>query len=367
MQNFSSTKIPVYVYLFLIAIALACFSCSSDDSNDMDNQGGTDNPIIDNPDPDPTDGDGNFDENFALDKDNRFVNYVLPAVDYDKFLQGDGDFEMVSKKVYESFNDDFDFIFILSDEENKPDGLYFGITRKIKNDVEGIGSRLYDNTSTYGSQGALKSIIHMPATKFVRNGPFLHEIVHYWGNYGFIPTTVGGHWGYSSVGGQLGGFDELVTITGNEYKGRLNGRDGFGVNANGGNSIPYSNLELYIMGLIGADELASVQVAENPVRSATERGVFTADNITTYTATDLIARNGERMPSTQNAQKAFKGIAVVLSKTKLSDEKRAELNTNLENFSRNEAPDTSWGLVNFWQATGERATLDVTISQENIK
>ncbi len=362
MQNLFPNRIPVYIYLFLIAIALACVSCSSDDSDGNNNQGGTDVPI-DNP---GTPNGNVFEENFVLDTENRFLNYVLPATEYNKFLQGDGDFVMVSNKVYEYLNDDFDFIFILSDEVKKPDDLYFGITRKVKNDVEGIGGNIYDNTANYGSKGALKSIIHMPETRFVRNGPFLHEIVHYWGNYSFIPTTVGGHWGYSSVGGQLGGFDELVDLGSNAYQGRLNGRDGFGTFANSGNLIPYGNLELYIMGLIGANELESVQVAENPV--STGSGGFTADNITTYTAANLIAQHGERVPTTQNAQKTFKGITVVLSTTKLTDDKIAELNSDLENFSRNAAPDSSWGnLHNFWLATGGKATLDITVSQANIK
>ncbi len=357
MQNLSPTRLPVYVYLFLISAALVCFSCSSDDSKDMGGQG-TDNP-------DTTDGNV-FEENFILDKDNKLVNYVLPKADYDKFLQGEGDFAMVSNKIYEYFNDDFDFIFILSNETEKPADLYFGITRKIKNDVEGIGSSIYNNTATYGSQGALKSIIHMPETEFVRNGPFLHEIVHYWGNYDFIPTTVGGHWGYASVGGQLGGFDELTDLGNNTYKANVEGRDGFGTFANGGNSLRYGNLELYIMGLIGVNELEPVQVAENPQSAG--NSTFTADNITILTAADLISRNGERVPSTQNAQKAFKGITVVLSRSKLNDDEIAKLNSNLENFSRNAAPDASWGsLLNFWQATGERATLDIDVSQENIK
>ncbi len=357
MQNLFPNKVPIYVYLFLIAIALACVSCSKDDGAVMDN-GGTDNPDTEGVD---------FEENFVLEKDNKLINFVLPTTDYDKFLQGEGDFAMVSNKVYEYFNDDFDFIFILSNEEEKPADLYFGVTRTTKNDVEGIGSSLFDNTANYGSQGSLKSIIYMPEAGFVRNGPFLHEIVHYWGNKNFIPTTVNGHWGFSSVGGQLGGFKELTDLGSNTYRGGFDGTAGFGTFANGGNSLPYGNLELYIMGLIGADELDPVQVAENP-EFTSERGVFTADNITTFTATDLIAQHGERIPSAQNAQKDFKGITVVISRSKLSEAEITEINSNLDNFSRNAPPDGSWrSLQNFWLATGGRATLDITVSQDNIK
>lgn len=338
--------VPSIVCIFIFCI----LSCSKDDTTDSTEVG---------VDPEIT-----FEENFILDKDNKLINYVVSEGDYNKFITGDGDFEMVSKKVYEYLNDDFDFLFILSVEEEQPSGLYFGITRKVKNDIEGIGSSIYNSTATYGSQGTLKSIIHMPKTEYIRNGPFLHEIMHYWGNYGFIPTTVGGHWGYSSVGGQLGGFDELIDLGSNTYQGNVNGREGFGTFANGGNTLPYGNLELYLMGLIKANELESVQVAENP-QSAGD-GKFTADNITTMTAADLITQHGARVPSEQNSQKSFKGITIVLSTSKLSEEKITSINSDLDNFAKNGTPD--WGgFFNFWQATGERATIEIGIAQANIK
>ncbi|PKV48526.1 hypothetical protein ATE84_0525 [Aquimarina sp. MAR_2010_214] len=344
--------------LSFVGFFVFCFlSCSKDDTTDSTDTGG---------DPDPSGEQTIFEENFILGKDSKLINYVLPEAEYNKFIAGNGDFAMVSKKVYEYLNDNFDFIFILSVETEQPDGLYFGITQKVKNDVEGIGSSIYNNTASYGSQGTLKSIIHMPKTEYIRTGPFLHEIMHYWANYDFIPTTVGGHWGYSSAGGQLGGFDELTDLGGGSYKANITGKTSFGVNANGGNTVAYSNLELYLMGLITAGELQSVQVAENP--SSTGNGTFTADAITTITATELITKNGARIPSQENSQKNFKAITVVISTAKLSDEKITSITVNLDNFSKNSAPDQSWGnALNFWQATGERATLEIDISQANIK
>lgn len=351
-------KLSAIVPAFLCVLLLTNISCNSDDSSIPD--------VTDEPDVPVTTESIVLEENFILDKDKRLLNFVLPATDYDKFLQGEGDFAMVSNKVYEYFNDDFDFIFILSNEDEKPADLYFGVTRTAKNDVEGIGGSLYDNTASFGSQGALKSVIYMPEAGFVRNGPFLHEIVHYWGNKNFISTTVGGHWGFSSVGGQLGGFDELIDLGDKKYQGRLNGRDGFGTFANGGNGLAYGNLELYIMGLIGVDQLEPVQVAENPVSIGS--GTFTADNIIRLTGSDLIAQHGARVPSVQNAQKDFKAITVVISRSSLSEAEIIEINSNLENFSRKGAPDSSWGnLFNFWKATGERATLEIDILQANIK
>ncbi len=348
-QYFKALPIVVAFVFFLL-------SCSNDNTTETETD----------VDPDISVDEVVFEENFLLSEDKNFINFVLSEADYNKFIEGEGDFNKVSKKVYEYLNDDFDFIFILSVEAEQPDGLYFGISRKIKNDVEGIGSSIYDNTTTYGSGGTLKSIIHLARTEYIRNGPFLHEIMHYWGNQGFIPTTVGGHWGYSSVGGQLGGFDELVDLGNNSYQGMLNGQDSFGTFANGGNTLAYGNLELYLMGLIPANELEPIQVAENP--ESTGSGTFTADNIKTYTAADLIAQHGARVPEEKDAQKAFKGVTVVISTSKLSEEEAKSISVNLDNFSRNGATDQSWGsFFNFWKATGERATISMNITEENIK
>ncbi len=370
----------IFVLFLLLGVLSINSSCSPDQDNDtelIDDPDNTDDP--DNPDdpddpdngedPDEPDTSGSvvFEDNFILDEDRKLLKFVLSDSQYNSFLEGDGDLNMVSEKVFEYLEDSFDFIFILSVEESQPAGLYYGRSTKIKNDVQGIGSSLYDGTSGYGSAGRLKSIIHMPRTEYVVNGPFLHEIAHYWANQGFIPTTVGGHWGYSSAGGQLGGFDELIDLGNNTYQGRLNGSDGFGAIANGGNSLPYSNVELYTMGLIGPAELESLQVAVNP-QSNGEVGQFTADAITVYTATDLITQHGERIPSEMDSQKEFKGLAVIISTTELSDEKIDSVNRDLENFSRQDAPDSYWGnSFNFWEATGERATLEIRVSDNDIK
>ncbi|MGB5355071.1 MAG: hypothetical protein WBN11_00105, partial [Eudoraea sp.] len=189
----------------------------------------------------------------------------------------------------------------------------------------------------------------------------------YWANHDFIPTTVGGHWGYSSAGGQLGGFDELIDLGNNTYQGKLNGKNGFGPNANGGNSLPYSKVELYSMGLIGPEEIGTLQLAQNP-QSTGEFGKFTADNINTLTASDLIAQHGDRVPSVENSQKDFKAITVIISTTMLNEDKIDSINRDLENFSKKGAPEDYWGnTYNFWKATGERASIDIQIVEENLK
>lgn len=374
-QAYSSFK---FSYLFTSAFLIISTSCSKDqpilpeqedsESNDMEettddtsNNDSSDNSEI------PSTGVVVFDQDFTLDATRSVANYVLQQSDYDKFLEGEGSITMVAEKAYQYLKDDFDYIIILSVEAVKPPDLFYGKSTLIQNQVQGLGASTYNNSASYGSEGKLKSIIYMPRTEYISNGPFLHEIAHSWGNKGIIPSTVGGHWGFASTAGQLGGFDEIENLGNNTYRGKLNSQTGFGTFANGGNSIIYGDLELYAMGLIGADELNPIQVAINPEWTQ-NAGEFTADAIETYTAQDLINEFGSRTPSVADSQKAFKGLTVVISTEPISQEKMDIVTSNLDNFSKQAAPDALWGsLKNFWLATQGKATFDFAVAQESIK
>lgn len=371
-------KTSFTTFLFVFTFLLVIISCSTDEikdpalqESDMEEmqEPEDENKEDENEEPSnlPISGKIEFEEGFILEKERMFVNHVLPQGEYEKFITGDGDIEMVTSKIYDYFNDDFDFVIILSVEETQPDDLFYGRSHPVQNQVQGLGIGTYDNSGSFGSAGKLKSVIYMPRTEYVRNGPFLHEIVHSWANKGIIPTTVGGHWGFASTGGQLGGFDELVDMGGGNYKGRLFDQDGFGTFANGGNGLPYGNLELYLMGLIGAAELETVQVAVNP-EYGSAAGEFTADQIDSYTAADLINEHGARIPSVEDSQKSFRALTVIISTAAVDQSKIDSINLNLENFSRASAPDSNWGsLNNFWMATQAKASFEFVVLQESLK
>lgn len=373
-------KISSKTFLFVSTFLLLTISCSTDEIKDpelqeseMEEMQEPEDEDMENPSENeepnelPTTGKIEFDDAFILDDERMFVNHVLSQSEYEKFITGDGDLEMVTSKIYEHFNDDFDFVIILSVEETQPDDLFYGRSHPAQNQIQGLGIGTYDNSANYGSVGKLKSVIYMPRTEYIRNGPFLHEIVHSWGNKGFIPTTIGGHWGYASTGGQLGGFDELIDLGNNNYQGRLHNKDGFGAFANGGNGLPYGNLELYLMGLVGAEELETVKVAVNPGIS-NAAGEFTADQIDSYSAEDLINEHGARIPSVQDSQKAFRAMVIIISTSAVDQSKIDTINSNLENFSRASAPDSTWGsLNNFWMATQAKASFEFEVLQESLK
>jgi len=274
--------------------------------------------------------------------------------------------------VRENFLERVDVIVVVLDQStgergSLPFGVLFSIQRCSVHDLD---------CPRFGRLGYL----WLTARTDLINGPSLHELLHGFhinmappGASYIIPTVVDGHWGLSSAGGQHGGWsrDTLVSLGGGAYQARgprrIDGvaRTGFGTNANGGNSIPFSNLELWTMGLIQDSELEPVDVAENPVFTRVETGTtgrFTASGIRTYTPVQIMARVlTESRPST-NTPRAFRAL-VVLATTNatLPSTTVSNLNSDIEQFSMRSQPATGY---NFWTGTGMRATIHMANASE---
>ena len=204
----------------------------------------------------------------TIHPNHRVCSLELSAAEYDDWFLGNQsstDVRTMTSRLYTVFDDLFDFVFFINNADVNPGG-YSGRHYGVKNDIEGIGSSLFDNTSLYGSDGQLQSVLHLRTLSNLRGGPSLHEIMHRWANrLDDIPNS-GAHWGFSSVGGQLGGWapGTLTFLGGNSYDADgVNGGSGFGTIANGGNGVPFSPLELYLMGLTSTTTVEALQVAEN--------------------------------------------------------------------------------------------------------
>ena len=208
------------------------------------------------------------------------VNLVMPAADYDSWILND-DFKKTSKptvitsKLYQYFKDDFDMIMLITNEADRPQTLsYYGINRSIANNVKGIGQPIFSTASRYGSEGRLFSLMYLPYLNAIKYGPTLHEFCHCWANNA-IPTAVSGHWGIcgGNSKGQLGGFKQSTLLTNVDGIPNKYSVEAFGVNANGGNSVPYNEMELYLMGMLPIDSvhefdalLVSFQILESIIR-----------------------------------------------------------------------------------------------------
>ena len=295
--------------------------------------------------------------------------FVLPIAEK---LNSNPPIKNMAVRFYEYFVDEFDFLMFVPNISST-EGLGPAFYVSVMNDVEGIGKQSYtrDNWGTTGKlQGVVKfggfslNDISELGMSVISYGPSLHEIMHRWANF-IIPSTTGPHWGLSSANGILGGFDidDLVD--------NGNGRFSAGDFAPAGwatNLKPYSPIELYLAGFVGAEEVPELWVAENGKMLRDETGiivrdengyeVFTADRMVKYTIEDIIETNGQRVPDVSNAQKDFRAAVILLV-----DQEHPPTREVLEILSR----DVSWfsyigddgdsETFNFHEATGGRGTI----------
>ena len=189
--------------------------------------------------------------------------------------------------------------------------------------------------------------------------------MHAWANYIIdVGSRVGAHWGFSSANGQLGGFaiENLVDRGNDEYTA---GR--FGTFANGGNSVPYSPIELYLAGWVGPAEVPDLWLGKNAhwvieggKFKQNEKGefVFRAPEVEIWSIERIIAQHGARRPDHRSAQRSFRGAYVLLvdATSPGEPEQLDMLGRQLEAFTR-AGDDGLPNRYNFWEGTGGRASL----------
>ncbi len=363
------TDVPVYVKLWtrVSPTENSYYTRSFTYNQDIDNDGIND--IID-PHLGAMDAKQVFsapDHKLTLLGSGRVASLQISEALFDAMASGDDSYSRMtslSKMIYQHLDDSFDFVFLVSDQNDVPSGAHYGVNYSVSNDTLGLGKSIFDNSASYGSAGELESVIHLTSKNGIRGGPSLHELMHRWGNsLDSVPTAVPGHWGYCSVGGQLGGWAD-GTLTNNDngtYSANKGfGSNSFGGNANGGNSIPYSDFERYTMGLISITGLPDITIANgfNWVSSDT----FTATSFTTVTMADVLATDGARAPDYNSSQKNFRSIVVVLSKEPfnnppMSNGRWASYDQDVYEFALN--ADDGTGSYNFWEATGGLATIQM--------
>jgi hypothetical protein len=296
--------------------------------------------------------------------------------------------KLITNILFKHFEDEFDFIMIASGCSKigpcvKNNGGTYGVSYGVKNDVTGIARELFDYSDDYGSNGKLKSVHYYPHLNGITMGPSLHELMHTWaskleildGYRGDPELVCPGHWGWTNIGGQLGGWKHgsLQALSNGSYqaKGPNNTKqfDGL-VNGNSGvssNSFSYSNFELYMMGLIGADEVGQeIKIAQDFKWEDISNGTFEASAIHSLTMEEIIADAGIRSPSHLESQKNFRSMYVVVSEEKLKPNEWGYIDQELHRFQlqgTGHSKSIKLSLLNpalplnFWEATQGIATM----------
>ena len=308
----------------------------------------------------------------SVSPDGYSASAELSAFEYPEWVDGasvnSSMRNYLMKDVYSHFKDDFDFVFLVQNEAVTSLD-YLGSYRGISNDVMGISEdeEGYDSTKYVGSDGKLKALIYLPTKTGLCCGPSLHELMHHWGNYSLSTGNLrastfdsnvihpedamdeehsGSHWGVSSINGQLGGFDlsTLQDLGDNWYT-----AEPFGTYANGGNSVPYSNFELYLMGLIPPEEVEDIVLFRGIAATAGDffdEHKWYADKKITVTIEDIIEKLGPRVPDHTESQKEFRIMTLVLTDEPLTEEEWTYFSNQAKNFEDK----FSW-------ATGNRASV----------
>jgi len=257
----------------------------------------------------------------------RVAVLQIDPTEYSQWREGDdtiADLKGMTRRILDHLPDAFDFLFLVDNELATPNSRTDTASEvAVQSSVMGVGTKPYDRTSEFGSAGRLQGIVRLPDLHGIRVGPSLHEIAHQWAAY--LPTFSQGspdptHWGFSGVGGQLGGWEPgtLRPLGEGLYQAMsaIPGTIPFSTFSNGGNRIPYSPLELYLMGLIGPEDVAvTFEVARDPVWIDRNKGIFSASRIDQVTIRDVIAQVGPRVPSIANSPKSFRGLVAVITPT----------------------------------------------------
>ncbi len=295
----------------------------------------------------------------------RFAIMELDADAYERWRLGKQTVQEVRALVRTTsqfFADVFDFVVLVTDEDSVAPDVYHGLHYQVQNDIDGIGPR-FDSTERFGLWSRLQGVIHLSYEGSLRSAAGLHEFAHRWANY-VIPTssnTADAHWNFSDVGGQLGGWQAgtLVELGDGLYQARGPlGHVSFQPFANGGATVPYASLELYLMGLVGPDEVTEpIQVAEEAEFVDAANGIFRADRIRNVMMADILEQHGPRIPDVTTSQKTFRTLVVVLARGPLGSDRLALYDDDVRAFST--PGDDGTYLFNFWEATGGRASMQM--------
>lgn len=234
----------------------------------------------------------------------------------------------IAKEFLRSHADEYDFFVIFTNFDfSMPDADAKAFYLEVKNDTQGIGKAIVDNSSLFGSNNKLQGTIDMGnITKLITNPSdpkfeetlilLAHEQLHRWGanvkfkDAGGNTSTAllgkdGSHWSFL--------LDSNASLMyGNDW--RDNGDNTFtSVAAN----KYYSPLDLYLMGMIDKSKVPTMFLIENtsvdPTRlpSVGETISGTAHSVT---IDDIIGAEGQRVPDAVTSQKTFKTAFIFITR-----------------------------------------------------
>ena len=315
-------------------------------------------------------------DRLTVHKSGYAISYLVSDEEFESFgdlMNSEAAVEAV-EEAYRFFEDDFDFVFVINNTEkdfSKPgNGITFAL-RTYPESGLGLLTTFPDglpyvklDTPLEEETSRLMTMIHFAHKEAIRKGPALHEMMHRWGNFVLPgPREYAMHWGFSDVGGQLGGFTDLELLEDGTFHGFNRYRQDacFSPNTPSAewdtrNSIPYAPLELYLMGLIGIEEVPpQITVLEN-AWFVDDANCVVAGTKKVYETAEIL--QSARVPGVEDAQKHFKILTLVVTPAPLTEEEWDAVVQQLLWFEM-QADDNDSSVYNFYEATGGRGSVEL--------
>lgn len=236
--------------------------------------------------------------------------------------------QAIAREFYKTHADAYDFLVIFAGFDFKmPATDTAAFFQAVRNDVQGIGQELFDNSVLYGSNSRLQGTIDMGNLARVASDPLdpdftntmthlSHEFLHRWAAY--VKFVKDGEPLSSDLLGKGGAhWSFLLDTAGSLMYGNRWHDNGDGTFTALAGRKYYSPMDLYLMGFIDASEVPPMRLIQNedtdPARLP-EAGA-TIDGTARYiTVEDIIAAEGERTPSAADSQKEFKFAFILLTR-----------------------------------------------------
>ncbi len=252
--------------------------------------------------------DGNYDETLA----NGDIN--------------DGPRQAVAREFFKSHPDEYDFLIVWSTfpfETHEAKAFCM----PVRNDVQGIGLPIFDNTDLFGSQHRLQAYVDMAALSGWTTDPLSlqfeetlivlsHEMLHRWGAYVHLKQADGSL--SAALLGQDGKHWSYLLDTDASVLYGADWRDnGDGTFTAGAVLKFWSPLDLYLAGFYRPEQVPPFFLIDNPAVDPTQlsqTGAKVSGTRRTVTIDDVIAAEGPRVPAAADAQKQFRAAFVLVAR-----------------------------------------------------
>ncbi|MEW6053486.1 MAG: DUF1566 domain-containing protein [Nitrospirota bacterium] len=234
----------------------------------------------------------------------------------------------IAKEFLRTHQDSYDFLILFSNFDfSMPDADAKAFYLEVKNDVQGIGKQIFDNSKLFGSNSRLQGMIDMGNIATIAANPadpkfdetlslLAHEQLHRWGakvkfkdsggeNSTALLGKEGSHWSF------LLDSDGSV-MYGNDW--RDNGDGSFSSVAA---ATYYSPLDLYLMGMLDKSDVPPMLLIGNPgidPARMPEVGAVISGTSRYITIDDIIAAERERIPDASVSQKSFRTAFILITR-----------------------------------------------------